>query len=291
MSFDLYLFPPDQAAFDKAAFAALFAGRPHYVTAPGEALYRNMHTGVYFSFEHVVPDPDYVGEEEIEEEGEPDPRFDAPYIFFAVHLLRSHVFALEAAVELAALAEAAGLTLYDPQSGRDADLFDPAVFMAEWREANEGAKLAMAGQPGTLRSLPAAANAEIWRWNSGREALRQEVGAGVSVPLLQYISGPGEAVRRVFVWTLDVPSLVPDGAEWALLIDERSSRGLFARLRGKAKGTHVRGIVPIAALAPMLRTEAGCRRLDPATPAQRTALMRQAEPPGQPLAADAVLDA
>jgi len=286
MSFDLYLFPPDQAAFDQAAFAALFAGRTHYVLAPGEALYRDMHTGVYFSFEHVVPDAQEIGEE-----GEPDPRFDAPYIFFAVHLMRSHVFALEAAAELAALTDAAGLTLYDPQSGLDAQRFDAAAFVAGWRHASEGAKLAMAGRPETLRSLPAAANEEIWRWNLGREALREEVEPGVSVPLLQYISGPNDAVRRVFVWLLNGQTLVPDGAEWALLVDDRASPGLLARLRGKAKGAQMQGVVPIAALAPLIRREGGYRRLDPATPAQAADLLRQAEPPGERLAADAVLDA
>ena len=44
-----------------------------------------------------------------------------------------------------------------------------------------------------------------------RQALRETLGPDVSVPLLQYIAGPNDAVRRVFVWPLSLPVIVPDG--------------------------------------------------------------------------------
>ena len=118
-----------------------------------------------------------------------DPRFGAPYIFFAVHLLRSHVFALEAAAELAALAEAAGPGLFDPQTGLFADRFDPDAFLAGWREANAAEQADAVARAEALLTLPAAANEQTWRWNAGREALRQSLSGTVTLRVLVDVDG------------------------------------------------------------------------------------------------------
>jgi len=294
MSYDLYFFPAAQKDFAEA-FRALFEGRPHYALGESQVMYRNPATGVYFSLELVVPgDAEDNGDEGDEDEGTEwveDPRFGAPYIFFAIHLLRSQVFALEAAEELAAWSGAAGLGLFDPQSGLFADRFDPDVFLAGWREANDAERADAAARAETLLTLPATANEQTWRWNAGREALRQSLGPGLAVPLLQHLAGPNGAVRRVFVWALGSATIVPPGAEWALLIDDRAKPGLLARLTRKNQAPPVAGVVPIAALTLGMRPEGEHRRLDPPDAARAAELIRQAEPPGERLPADAVLDA
>ena len=161
MSYDLYLFPSEQESFGSEAFRALFEGRAHYALGDAQAVYRNPNTGVYFSFELVVPGPEAEEDGDADEDGAEagewveDPRFGAPYIFFAVHLLRSHVFALEAAAELAALAEAAGPGLFDPQTGLFADRFDPDAFLAGWREANAAEQADAVARAEALLAIPA----------------------------------------------------------------------------------------------------------------------------------------
>lgn len=200
MSYDLSFHPPaGQPAPGRDAFAAHFAARPHFTFDPdsGQAHYENEITGVYFDFLHQGGS----------EAG-------APAASFTINLVRPHVFALEAAPEIAAFVEAFGLAVKDPQEGGiEGEKFVQAQFLRGWNGANAVAYLeafadAAREQLDAVPALPIAEIQRTWLWNRSFEQLTH-AHPGVHVPNCAYFDdGEGEVATAV-MWPLGLPVLLP----------------------------------------------------------------------------------
>lgn len=289
MSFDLYLFEREGGSIGSAEFAALFAGLPHYRLGEGEAFYENPDTGVYFVFEHSVPDPADIDEELLAE----DPRFARPHISFALNYFRPDFFGLEAAAELAALLEGDRFEIHDPQRGSDSTHFDPVAFLDAWRTGNASSLPIMRERGVEMPVLPREANEAAWRWNYHRGELAAALGEDVFVPRLMLFADHAGLLHRAFARTLGVPTVIPPAADSAMLVDDRPKQGLMARLTGQQKQFESLGLVPLDAVTADARPIAGhdLSLLDATTREAVPDLVRAARPPKELLSSDRVLDA
>ena len=187
MSYDLFFEAGPGRTLDKKSFAAHFKGRRNYEVGNGQAVYQNENTGVYFIFDE--PSDEMVA--------------------FNLNFYRPHVFALEAAAELEALADAFRATVTDPQEGIGADgKFSREGFVRAWNEGNRFAYRSMVKEMDAVHTWPAKRIREVWEWNFARPSDEEMDSASVFVPSIFAVNMNGE-LRSVAVWPPQCPVLLP----------------------------------------------------------------------------------
>ena len=235
MSYDLrFLVRADRSPPGPDAIREHFRSRRWYEDQGSQLWYANEDTGVYFSFD--------VG---AAEEREPDPDDPAESIddglvpadlSFNINYFRPHVFGLEAAEELAALAARFSLLVDDPQvGGMGRGAFTSEGFLAGWNAGNRAGHRALLASgheghaPGAHHSLPAATLERIWRWNHDRERFQEALG-NVFVPRISFLQRD-DRLQTFVVWGDAIPVALPDVDLLVLVRDELAPRRLFRRKR------------------------------------------------------------
>lgn len=183
MSLELVLRPGDGRPFDLDALRGHFS-RPHYALDDG--------VGLKGAWSH--PDTDGTFSFELEAPGK---------LKVVVPTLRAHVVALEADLELRALADRFPLTVEVPEDG-PRDGWDTQRFLDAWTRGNRDAVAHFARHAESHGHAPRTLGYELleatWRWNHGRNALQAQLGDDVFVPRIFFFA-EGNAVRRLVVWT------------------------------------------------------------------------------------------
>jgi hypothetical protein len=199
MSYDLFFKPSPQLTNDR--FMAFFAGREGYELQGSQAWYANQDTGVYFSFGWNEPsEHDELGDDE-------DPHAAS----FNLNYMRPPFFALEAEPEVRAFVEHFGPEILDPQTeGMGEGPYSAEGFLRGWNAGNQFGVRVMVSQQGAdvNPTLPEAELMRIWRWNSQRQSLQQELGEAVFVPQISLVELEGHA-RSFVVWGDAIPITLP----------------------------------------------------------------------------------
>lgn len=204
MSYDLYFFAPTGRSIADSEILAYFKGRPHYKLNKSQALYENEDTGVYFSFD--------VGSEPFEamEDGEPGP---PSIVHFNLNFFRPHIFGLEAEPEVAALVQAFGLPLHDPQiGGMGSGPYSREGFLQGWNAGNEvgyQSVLTAHGKGAAEHTLPTAVIESCWAWNRARASQQARFRESLFVPKIMFLVVDG-GVRRVVAWPDAIPVTLPE---------------------------------------------------------------------------------
>lgn len=215
MSPDLVLVPdPADSSLTASRFVEHFADRAHYAPLGDEASYLNEDTGVAFRFTFTAAGDDEHG----------------PRVAFDLPQGRSRGFALEAARELRALAEALSLGVHDASFASPA-AFSEAAFLADFeaaQRARSSALVATGFSPGVRfpRERLAAAHA----WNLARAGLQRSLGDEVFVPGVMHGELEGSACTLV-VFSDGVPTLIPDFVDQVVVFREELApmRSMLAR--------------------------------------------------------------
>jgi hypothetical protein len=233
VSYDLrFLVRTDQKPPPPDRVREYFRSRRWYEDQGGQLWYANEDTGVYFSFDvgavdDMAPDP--------EEPPEPiDDGLVPAGLSFNLNYFRPHVFGLEAALELAAVAERFSLLVDDPQiRGMGRGAFTSAGFLGGWNAGNLAAHRALLSSahdghaPVAHHSLPAATLERIWRWNYDRLGLQEMVG-DVFVPRISFLQRGGGLDTSV-IWRDAIPLALPDVDVLVLVRDELAPRRWFRK--------------------------------------------------------------
>ena len=193
MSYDLSLAAGKGKKIDKKSFSAYFKARPRYELGNGQAVYQNEETGVYFIFD------------------EPQDGM----VMFNLNYFRPHTFALEAAIELEALAKTFGATVADPQ-GEMADdgPFVKEGFLRGWNHGNRFAyKSMLEVEDGPVHAWPRKRIREVWEWNYARALEREkdeeELEGQLFAPVIFAVDLNGEA-KSVGIWPPECTILLPE---------------------------------------------------------------------------------
>ena len=194
MSYDLYF----RGDADLDAVRAYLTEHGHAIRGD-DAVHENKATGVYWSFSL---------------------RGGRDYLFaFSLNYYRPHVFGLEAERTITPLVERFGLAVSDPQiDGMDDRPYTPEEFLRGWNYGNRSAHRTVMGSAEPPRTLPAARNAGIWRWNYAKDIAFDELARGVArdvppcfVPTIMTFAVNGEhAVTTCVVWDGGNPIAIPD---------------------------------------------------------------------------------
>lgn len=189
MSYFVFLESRSGRPIEAEAFAGHFKGRRHYAVDEWQAVYENEGTGVSFSFD--APAEGAVG--------------------FSLETGRPHVFALEAAEELAAFAEAFDAVVAPGLPG-DAWTpwpYDAERFLREWGAANRLAYRALAREPGwPEHTWPARRIREVWAWNRARPADETLTAEDIYRPAIFAAELDGVA-QSLAAWPAGVAVLLP----------------------------------------------------------------------------------
>jgi len=260
VSYDLrFLVRMDQEPPTADRLREYFRSRRWYEDQGGQLWYANEDTGVYFSFDvgpvdDMAPDP----------EAPPEPVDDGltpTCLSFNLNYFRPHAFGLEAAVELAAVAERFSLLVDDPQiRGMGRGAFTNAGFLGGWNAGNLAAHRALLSgahdghSPVAYHSLPAATLERVWRWNYDRLGLQDALGS-VFVPRISFLQG-GAGLHTFVIWRDAMPLALPDVDVLVLVRDELAPRRWFSKKRDVCR-------VAMAEATPLLRQG---RRVDGPSP-------------------------
>ena len=195
MSYDLFLSstpPPDAHALH-----AWFAARPHYKVTDTQAFYENPVSGVYFVFA-------------LANDGS---------VSFNLNYYRPAIFGLEAAPELAALVEAFGFDIYDPQTdGMGKGPFSVPGFLKGWNHGNAFGHYAMMqrGSAQAPLTLDQATRQRVWGWNRARDAYNDLLGSiemtPAFVPGVHLLVDDAEPTRvlTAAIWPEVIPIALPE---------------------------------------------------------------------------------
>jgi hypothetical protein len=166
---------------------------------------------------------------------------------FDINYFRPHVFGLEAALELAAVAAHFSLLVDDPQIGG----MGHGAFTSEgWNAGNLTAHRALLssrheGHDAVAHhSLPATTLERIWRWNHERLQLQDAVG-DVFVPRISFLQ-LGGSLRTFVVWSDAIPFALPDVDVLVLVRDQLARRRWLRKRRDMC-------LVTTSEAAPLLR--------------------------------------
>lgn len=144
MSYDLYFTTPK---ISREQFKSHFAGNRLYEVSPGQAIYENKDTGVYFVFTFGDSAP-------------ADPGEIASSASFNLNYYRPHYFGLEAVKEVTMFVERFGFSVHDPQmNGMGDGPYSSDAFLKGWNHGNAFGYSAMVrgkNGPGRVWSLPTA---------------------------------------------------------------------------------------------------------------------------------------
>lgn len=203
MSYDLYLYPREDAILDRQAVHAYFTGDRY--THDDEIHYSNQDTGVYF---HLSYNEGGIDEEE------PN-RLQRSHVAFNMNYFRPHTFAVEAERVLTPFVRQFDLVVEDNQSGgMGSGEYTPEGFLRGWNQGNGFAAQVMR-QMGTGQSvltLPTAINRKLWEWNYVRQAycdeLFEDEDVDVYVACIWYCR-EGDEVRTFCLYPNFVPTAVP----------------------------------------------------------------------------------
>ncbi|MEQ1504082.1 MAG: hypothetical protein ABMB14_17700 [Myxococcota bacterium] len=190
-------FAPRGRAPERAAVEAWLASRPNWRVGADRASYYAPSTGVYFGCGWL----DQVGA--------------GPALVFELDVERSDVFGREAEAEVRALSAA----------------FDLAAdgFLASWRAANAIACRSAVDRP--RRTLPAATNLAVWRWNAARDPYLDRLATIEMVPCVpppvRLVAPPADAttVLTSVQWTGCTPIVLPE-VDVVVVADERATRAI-----------------------------------------------------------------
>jgi hypothetical protein len=140
---------------------------------------------------------------------------DGTWLALYLNLYRPSVFGIEAAREIAAVAEATDSDVLDPQDDEpEARPFDADKFLRQWNHANvQGHRAFLTPRDGKEpmawpRTLPGQLLHDVWVWNDLRERWSDELGEEVFVPRVMLIDA-GERVETAVVWTDCLPIMLP----------------------------------------------------------------------------------
>lgn len=205
MSYDLdFLVQADRAPLAADALREYFGLRRWYEDQGSQFWYANEDTGVYFSFDVAAA-----------EESELDDGLVPAGLSFNINYFRPHVFGLEAAQELEAVAARFSLLVDDPQiGGIGRGAFTSEGFLAGWNAGNRSGHRTLLASgheghaPSAHHSLPAAALERIWRWNYGRGGLQEVVGSAF-VPRISFLEQGGR-IQTFVVWGDAMSVALPD---------------------------------------------------------------------------------
>jgi hypothetical protein len=188
MSYDLMLMAGSGKEIDQKGFRNYFKDRTNYQSAEGQAVYQNEDTGVYFIFDEP-------------EEG---------VVAFNLNYFRSHVFGLEAALELEQFVQAFGATVGDPQGEMGEDgVFTVAGFLKGWNQGNAFAYRAMLQERSEpVSTWPSERIQQVWEWNYSRSAVQEQLGDDIFVPSIFAAQVDGQLLD-VAIWPPGCPILLP----------------------------------------------------------------------------------
>jgi len=207
MSYDLYFcVSGDLPAVSREAFQAYFSSRPWYRVEESQALYENEDTGVYFTFEHSVPEAPPQGDEELRPAG----------VSFNVNYYRPHYFGLEAEEEVSAFVQKFDLLVDDGQAeGMGEGPYSRDGFLSGWNAGNRFGYRAYALQaskattPVAPRATLATAELErCWKWNRARKARQEQMGQECFVPRIMFVFRR-DVVQTMAVWPDASPIALP----------------------------------------------------------------------------------
>ncbi|MFN0009603.1 MAG: hypothetical protein ACKVXR_17035 [Planctomycetota bacterium] len=208
MSYDLlFVRRPDSDHDEEELFRRHFANRPRIQLKGAQAWYENEDTGVYFSFELD------------ESGGGDDPIVPGMWSSFNINFMRPHVFALEAAPEIAAFVQAVRPLIFDPQSTVDAPdskpslarVFDTDAFITGWNFGNQAGYRVVAEEDveARNRAMPRALIDAVWRWNFTRESRMTDLQNAVFIPRVLFLAEEGGIVATAVIWPDAIPVRLP----------------------------------------------------------------------------------
>ena len=194
MSYDLFFtYRPNAAKPGIGEFRKFFSARPCYEVTEKQATYRNEDTGVSCDFDLVAGEGDHAAA-------------------FNLNYFRPHVFALEAAIEVAAFIKEFDLTVEDPQvEGMGVGEFSVDGMIRGWNCGNElayKAALTVESRPETVYVLPRGEIDSIWRWNFKRNSMQEKLGDDILVPKILFAAEEGQ-VRTMIAWADAIPACLP----------------------------------------------------------------------------------
>lgn len=195
--------------FTLDSFAHYFKMRSFYRYHDGRAEYENPDTGVIFSFEWRL-------EERVSAwHGEFYP------VLFSMSFNRPSFFAYEAAGEIQHFVETNSLEVRENADGTGlCGRFDRNTFIQNWKNGNRDVIQTVENfrreqnpnrTTGFFLAGPFLSSdvlMHLWRWNFGREKLRNEVGYANEVPKMEVVCWNG-AFHTCVSWTDAVPCVIP----------------------------------------------------------------------------------
>jgi hypothetical protein len=174
-----------------------FQERQNFSVSDLQALYSNLNTGVYFTFE-------YRGNRETENTGILPVVFKIPYG-------KAHIFVLEAESELGDFIRNFDLKISDPFGNKESyQDYAELDFYRGWNVGNEEYyRDALKDTPlNTIYSLPVALMEKIWRWNYHVAEMQAEQGKELFIPKVLMIDYQSRLYSAA-VWTDGQPIALP----------------------------------------------------------------------------------
>ncbi len=166
-----------------------------------------------------------------------------------MNYFRSHIFALEAADEIAAFVDHFGFSVHDAQVDDLSDgPFSKDEFVRAWNHGNEFAYsslLRSEDRPDHVWTMPADRLEAVWRWNFVRAELQESLDEDVFVPRVFTIVAAGREATAV-VRPDAISELIPEADYLMILRDELAPKGFL----GGRKKDQI--LVPFEAMRPLL---------------------------------------